>query len=140
MSPINTLSFLKYAQYVSVSLLMVKIVLLLRLFVCVCVFFFFLVFFYIFYSLHWFDCHANIPPITGLENNLVQPKIDQWLSSPSHFSSFFTVTVVQMSFCSLIKGITPKVRTLCFVVVNSVRLNLLCVWIQSSLVQIMGAR
>ena len=34
-----------------------------------------------------------------------------------------------MSFCSLIKGITPKIRVLCFVLINSVLLNLLCVWI-----------
>ena len=36
---------------------------------------------------------------------------------------------VQVFFCSLIKGITPKIRMLCFVLINSVRLNLLCIWI-----------
>ena len=34
-----------------------------------------------------------------------------------------------MSFCSLIKGITTKMCTLCFVLTNSVLLNLLCAWI-----------
>ena len=34
-----------------------------------------------------------------------------------------------MSFCSLIKGITPKIHRLCFFLLNSVILNLLCVWI-----------
>ena len=31
-----------------------------------------------------------------------------------------------MSFCSLIKGITPKIRLLCFVLINSVILNFCC--------------
>ena len=43
--------------------------------------------------------------------------------------------VVQMSFCSLIKGINPKIRMLCFVLINSVLLNLLCVWKLSSTVE-----
>ena len=30
--------------------------------------------------------------------------------------------------CSLKWGITPKIRMLCFVLINSVLLNLLCVW------------
>ena len=34
-----------------------------------------------------------------------------------------------MSFCSLIKGITPKIRTLYFVLVNNVRFDRLHVWI-----------
>ena len=33
----------------------------------------------------------------------------------------------------LIKGITPKIRTLCFVLINSVILNLLCVWVYKDL-------
>ena len=37
------------------------------------------------------DFHANIPPSTGHENNIAQPKVDKCLGSPSHFSSFFTV-------------------------------------------------
>ena len=35
----------------------------------------------------------------------------------------------QVSFCSLIKGITPKICRLCTVPINSILLNLLCVWI-----------
>ena len=34
-----------------------------------------------------------------------------------------------MLFCSLQKGLTQKVGTLCFVSINSVLFNLLCVWI-----------
>ena len=34
-----------------------------------------------------------------------------------------------VSFCSLIKGITPRIRMLCFVLINNVIFNLLCVWI-----------
>ena len=34
-----------------------------------------------------------------------------------------------MSFCSLIQETTPKIRTLCFVLINSVLLNLLCFWV-----------
>ena len=33
-----------------------------------------------------------------------------------------------MSFCSLTKRITPKIRMLCFVQVNTVLLNFLCLW------------
>ena len=42
---------------------------------------------------------------------------------------FHCLTVVQVSFCSLIKVITPKICMLCFVLINSVILNLLSVWI-----------
>ena len=38
-------------------------------------------------------------------------------------------TVFQVSFCNLTKAITPKMRVLCFVLTNSVLLNLLCIWI-----------
>ena len=40
---------------------------------------------------------------------------------------FHRLTVVLMSFCSLISGITPKI--LYFVLINSVLLKFLCVWI-----------
>ena len=56
---------------------------------------------------------------------MVQPKTDMCLSSPSHFSTFNCY----VSFCSLIKGITPKIRMLCFVLINRVLLNFLCVWL-----------
>ena len=39
-----------------------------------------------------------------------------------------------MSFCSLIKGIAPKIRMLCFVLINSVILNVSCVWILTEMV------
>ena len=42
---------------------------------------------------------------------------------------FHRLTVVLTSFCSLINGITPKIHMLCFVLINSVLLNLACVWI-----------
>ena len=38
-----------------------------------------------------------------------------------------------MSFCSLIKGITPKISMSCFVLINSVPSNLLCIWIREDL-------
>ena len=47
----------------------------------------------------------------------------------SLFIVFHCLTIVQVPFCSLIKGITPKMCMLCFVRTNSVLLNLLCVWI-----------
>ena len=34
-----------------------------------------------------------------------------------------------MLFCSLIKGITPKIHVFCFVLINNVLLNLFCIWI-----------
>ena len=34
-----------------------------------------------------------------------------------------------MSFCNLINGISPNIWRVCFVLLNSVLLNLLCVWI-----------
>ena len=34
-----------------------------------------------------------------------------------------------MSFCSSVKGITPKILILCFVLIDSIILNLSCVWI-----------
>ena len=40
------------------------------------------------------------------------------------------LTVVQVSFCSLIKGIYPEnSHVVFFILINSVLLNLLCVWI-----------
>ena len=45
---------------------------------------------------------------------------------------FHDIIVVQVSFCSLIKGITLKILMLCnFVLINSLLLNLLSVWILS---------
>ena len=69
---------------------------------------------------------ADILTSAGNNNNIAPPKTDEWLSSPSHFDRFSSFSC---SFCSLIKGITLKVRMLCFVLINSVLLNLVCVWI-----------
>ena len=44
------------------------------------------------------------------------------------------LVVVQMSFCSLLKGINRKTR-MCFVLINSVLLSLACVWKLSSTVE-----
>ena len=52
--------------------------------------------------------------------------------STSFFIVFHILTVVSVSFCSIIKGIkgiTPNIRMLCFVPITSVLLSLLCVWI-----------
>ena len=38
----------------------------------------------------------------------------------------------EVSFCSLIKGITPEILMLGFVLISSVLLNLLCIWILSA--------
>ena len=70
--------------------------------------------------------HANINPSTAYENNIAQPKADKCPSSTSHFHR---LTVVQASFCSLIKGITPKIRMFYLVLINRVLFNHLCVWI-----------
>ena len=70
-------------------------------------------------------------PSTGYENGITPSKPDKWLTHLSSSLSFFFprhLTVVEVSFCSLVKGITPKILTLCFVPINSVLLNLLCVW------------
>ena len=48
---------------------------------------------------------------------------------------FHRLTVVSVSFCSLIKGINPKIRMLCFVLINSVLLRILCVQIRASFAQ-----
>ena len=42
-------------------------------------------------------------------------------------SVFFIVSVLFK--CSLKKSITPKIRILCFVIINCVLFNLLCIWI-----------
>ena len=42
---------------------------------------------------------------------------------------FHHLIVVWMSFGGLMEGTAPKICMLCFVLVNSLILNLLCVWI-----------
>ena len=41
---------------------------------------------------------------------------------------FYRFSPFRCNFCSLIKGITPKIRMLCFVLINSVLLNSLYVF------------
>ena len=53
----------------------------------------------------------NILPSTGQKNNTAQPQTYKWFSLPF----------------SLIEGITPRICRLCFVLINSVLLNQLCV-------------
>ena len=70
--------------------------------------------------------HSNMISSTGHENNIAQPIADKCPSSTSHF--FHCLTVVYVSFSSLIKGITPKIRMLCFVLINSVKKKTFCVF------------
>ena len=67
---------------------------------------------------------SPVQMFTGHENSVAQPKADKRLSSTSHFSLFNNVLGL---FCSLTKGITPKICMFCFVLINSILLNLLCV-------------
>ena len=65
---------------------------------------------------------TNRRPRPSLQHNkTAEPKTQVF------YTSFFTTEVL---FCSLKKGLTPKIHMLCFVIINSV-LNLLCVWILS---------
>jgi len=59
---------------------------------------------------------ANILPSTGQENNIAQPKNKTNKKQKLfRFSSHFhRLTVVQVSFCSLTKGITLNICRLCF--------------------------
>ena len=72
-------------------------------------------------------CHAIILPNTGHEKNITQPKPDTCVSTPSHFSSFSPFNCCLNVVCSLINGVTPTIRMLCFVQINSVLINVLCV-------------
>ena len=49
---------------------------------------------------------------------------------------FFYHLKFDIKFCCLIKGISPKIHMLCFVLINIVLLNLLCVWIFNSLLML----
>ena len=76
------------------------------------------------------DCHAKNLLSTGPENKIAQPKRDKWWALHLIFHNFHRLTVVYVLFCSLITRITPKIRMLCFVLINCILLNLLCVWIK----------
>ena len=68
---------------------------------------------------------TKLLPSTGHENNTAQPKPDNRLSS----TIVHRLTVVYVWFCtSLILGITPKIRMLCFVLINSALFKLLCLY------------
>ena len=65
--------------------------------------------------------------VTGHRNNMTktaQTKADKYPTY--HFHRF---TLVQVLICSLKKGLTPKIRTLCFVLINRILFNLLYVGI-----------
>ena len=51
--------------------------------------------------------------LTGDENDIAQPKADRYPGSTSHFSP------LKVLFCSWKKGIIPKIRMLCFVLINN---------------------
>ena len=63
-------------------------------------------------------CHAKTFSRTGHENDIAQPKQVSGLALHLIFHHF-----------SPLKWTTPKIRVLCFVLINSVLLNLLCGWI-----------
>ena len=56
--------------------------------------------------------------------DITDPPKDKWISSPSRFSSFFTIVVLQLD-----KGDYLKIGMLYFVLTNSTVLKLLIVWI-----------
>ena len=75
------------------------------------------------------DSQSN-PFLPDKKNNTAQLKTGKWFSFPSHFS-FFTLLklLFKCRFVALTKGITPNICKLCLVQINSVLLNLSCVWI-----------
>ena len=58
-----------------------------------------------------------------------QSKADKCPRSTSNFSPFYPLLK-----CRLMKGITPKIRMLCFVLIVGVLLTVSCVWIYVSFV------
>ena len=44
------------------------------------------------------DCHFNILPNTGQENNLAQPKADKWFRFSLHFSFFCLFVFYRLAF------------------------------------------
>ena len=68
-------------------------------------------------SSHNFCC--ALPTLCCHENNTAQQKAGKYPSSTSHFPPFNCCLL----FCSL------KIYMLCFVLINSIPFNLLCIWI-----------
>ena len=77
------------------------------------------------------ECFASSLPNTGHQSN-ISNKTAPPKSRQVSYISFFTV---QLLFCSLKNGINAKIRMLCFVIVNSVLLNLSCVCIKYILIK-----
>ena len=61
-------------------------------------------------------CHSNILLSTRHKNNTAQPNTDKCPGSTSII--FHRLTVVYVSFCSLMKGTAPKICMLWFVLLN----------------------
>ena len=61
-------------------------------------------------------------------NKTTQPKADMYITS--NFSPF-NCSYQKIKCCFVVwkKGLTPKIRLFCFVIINSVLFNPLCVWI-----------
>ena len=58
--------------------------------------------------------------------DIAQPRKDKWINCPSQFSSF---PLVELLFkCRFVAWWRGLIRMLCFVLINSIILNLLCVW------------
>ena len=70
-------------------------------------------------TLHPF--HVIVMPTFFQALDITHPTKDKWNSSPSHFSSFFTVELF------LIKGITLKIHMLCFVSIMRLDLKVIIV-------------
>ena len=68
-------------------------------------------------------CHADTLPNTGHQNTGHQKQ-----TGNLHLI-FHPLTVLLVLFCSSKKVLTPKIGRLCFVIMNSILLNHLCVWI-----------
>ena len=70
---------------------------------------------------------SSILSNTGHQNNITK-QLNQKQISVLHLI-FHRLTVVLVLICSLKKELTPKIRMMCFVIINSVLSYFLCVWI-----------
>ena len=68
--------------------------------------------------------HTHTPPPPSPPSP-TQPPPPLWIKVQLIFHH---LTVAEVSFCGLKRGITPKIRMLCFVLINCVPSNLSCVW------------
>ena len=74
------------------------------------------------------DAVLHFLPSAAHENNRAQSTAYKCPSSPSHFFSPFN-HCSSVLFCGLIKGISRKICTLYFVLINSILWNLSCTWL-----------